>query len=257
MESENACGVSIRKTRRWASCASLGQLRQVRQLRHVRHSRTICASADTCASCASRENVVLWLDAPRATVAPLAPVPPHPFPANAPCTVWCILVKRGVEFMGYSGPCSLDNQAHYGWGKLHGTGAKCLRCYVRQSWSQRIIMVNIITSSPSCVCGRCGHSFEPLGDLRALRAEEITSPPNARPFPFPFPSKRPPLALQTRSSTPPPLSSDRSRFFLLERSSAIQGAGRSRRRHGGRAGGGAWHATWAFTRLAEHALCRR
>ena len=31
--------------------------------------------------------------------------------------------------------------------------------------------------------------------------------------PFPFPSKRPPLALQTRSSTPPPLSSDRSRFF--------------------------------------------
>ena len=63
------------------------------------------------------------------------------------------------------------------------------------------------------MCGRCGHSFEPLGDLRALRAEEITSPPNARPFPFPFPSKRPPLALQTRSSTPPPLSSDRSRFF--------------------------------------------
>ena len=46
-----------------------------------------------------------------------------------------------------------------------------------------------------------------------MRAEEITSPPNARPFPFPFPSKRPPLALQTRSSTPPPLSSDRSRFF--------------------------------------------
>ena len=30
---------------------------------------------------------------------------------------------------------------------------------------------------------------------------------------LPFPSKRPPLALQTRSSTPPPLSSDRSRFF--------------------------------------------
>ena len=61
---------------------------------------------------------------------------------------------------------------------------------------------------------RTSRGFAALfGVVRALRAEEITSPPNARPFPFPFPSKRPPLALQTRSSTPPPLSSDRSRFF--------------------------------------------
>ena len=67
---------------------------------------------------------------------------------------------------------------------------------------------------------RTSRGFAALfGVVRALRAEEITSPPNARPFPFPFPSKRPPLALQTRSSTPPPLSSDRSRFFArtLER----------------------------------------
>ena len=47
--------------------------------------------------------------------------------------------------MGYSGPCSLNNQAHYDWGKQHGTGAKCRGYHVRQSWSQRIIMVNIIT----------------------------------------------------------------------------------------------------------------
>ena len=42
-----------------------------------------------------------------------------PRPAAAPRTVWCILVKRGVEFMGHSGPCSLTNQAHCGWGNQH------------------------------------------------------------------------------------------------------------------------------------------